>query len=157
ELERLARRARLPRAAAVALVAAVLAWSSLRPTALGWKSLGAGRLPPAAFLERDIAGLGAAVAARLPPGTLVASDIAPWLALYAERRSVNLPMTTGDLDELRSRHGVRAALITNEWLIGLPGNEVWRAAFDGSRLPRGWQSADTFAFGRLRARLLLAL
>jgi len=154
-LERLGRAARLPAAVPVALVAAILSWSSLRLTAAEWAGVRSARRPPAAFVERDVEALGAALAARIPERTLVASDMAPWVSWYARRPSVTMPVTVADLDELRARHGVTAVLITNEWMISLPGNEPWREAFEGTRMPPGWHSAEMFAHGRLRARLLL--
>ena len=154
-LERLGRAARLPAAVPVALVAAILSWSSLRPTAAGWARARSVTRPPAAFVESDVERLGTALAARLPERTLVASDMAPWVSWYARRPSVNVPVTTADLAELRARHGVAAVLITNEWLISLPGNEPWRDAFEGTEMPPGWHTGGTFAFGQLRARLLL--
>jgi hypothetical protein len=154
-LERLGRAARLPAGVPVALVAAILSWSSLRLIATEWAGIRSATRPPAAFKERDVERLGAALAARLPERTLVASDMAPWVSWYARRPSVSLPVTTADLAELRERHGVSAVLITNEWLISLPGNEPWRAAYEGTGTPPGWRDAGTFAFGRLSARLLL--
>jgi hypothetical protein len=154
-LERLGRAARLPAGVPTVLVAAILSWSSLRLTATEWAAIRGTTRPPAAFVERDVESLGAALAARLPEGTLVACDMAPWVSWYARRPSVTMPLTVADLAELRQRHRVDAVLITNEWLISLPGNEPWREAYEGTRMPPGWHAAETFAFGRLRARLLL--
>src|SRR5262249_43782514 len=153
-LDRLGRAARLPAGAALALVAVIQAWSTLRPLARDW--LATLRAPESApFRERDLEDLGAALAARLPAGTLVRTGRAPWGGGYAGLPSVTLPLATADLDELRARHHLGAALITNEWLITLPGNEPWRDAFEGARVPPGWRAADVYTFGRLRARLLL--
>jgi hypothetical protein len=154
-LERLGRAARLPVGVPVALVAAILSWSSLRLIAIEWAGIRGTTRPPSAFDERDIERLGAALASRLPEHTLVTSDMAPWVSWYARRPCVSVPITAADLAELHARHGVNALLLTNEWMISLPGNEAWRAAFDGVRSPPGWHAADAWTFGRLRARLLL--
>jgi hypothetical protein len=50
---------------------------------------------------------------------------------------------------------VDALLLTNEWLVSMPGSETWRAAYDGVETPPGWHRAESYAFGRLQARLLL--
>jgi hypothetical protein len=154
-LARLGRAARLPAGVPVALVAAILSWSSVRLIAIEWAGIRSASRPPSAFDERDVEQLGAALAARLPEHALVASDMAPWVSWYARRPTVTLPVTLADLAELKTRHGVSALLITNEFLISLPGNEPWRAAFEGTQMPPGWRGADAFTFGRLRARLLL--
>ena len=154
-LERLGRAARLPAGVPVALVAAILSWSSLRLIATEWAGLRATTRPPAAFDERDVEQLGAALAARLPAHTLVASDMAPWVSWYSRRPTVTLPVTAADLAELHARHRVNALLLTNEWLVSMPGSETWRAAYDGVAMPPGWHSAESYAFGRLHARLLL--
>ena len=154
ELERLGRAARLPRGLPLAIVAGVLSWSSLRPLAAEWASIRRTTRPAAAFDETDLVRFGHAVAARVPAGTLVASDMAPWVSWYAERPSVNVPLSTDDLAELRAQHGLGAVVLTNEWLVTLPGNEGWRDAFEGRVVPPGWSLGDTLAFGRLRARLL---
>jgi hypothetical protein len=136
-------------------VAALLSWSSFRPLAAEWAAVARTSRPEGAFHESDLAGFGRAIAARIPPGTLVASDMAPWLSWYAERPSVNVPLSTDDLAELRARYGLGAVVLTNEWLVTLPGNETWRDAFEGRTAPPGWSPGDTLAFGALRVRLLL--
>jgi hypothetical protein len=154
-LERLGHALRLPPGVPITMVAAILSWSSLRFAVIEWADLYRTTQQPPRFAERDVERLGDALAARLPERTLVASDMAPWVSWYARRPSVNLPLTAADLEELRARHGVSAVVVTNEWLVTLPGNETWRDALAGSRVPRGWHAADAWAFGRLRARLLL--
>lgn len=154
ELERAGRAARLPRGLPLALVAGLMSWSSFRPLAAEWVSIRRTTRPAEAFDESDLERFGAALSARVPRGTLVASDMAPWVSWYAERPSVNVPQSTDDLAELRARHGLGALVLTNEWLVTLPGNEAWRAAFEGRIAPPGWSFGDTLAFGRLRARLL---
>jgi 4-amino-4-deoxy-L-arabinose transferase-like glycosyltransferase len=154
-LERLGRALRLPPGVPITIVAAILSWSSLRFAVIEWADLYRTTRPPPRFAERDVERLGAALAARRPERTLVASDMAPWVSWYARRPSVTMPVTVADLDELRARHGVTAVLITNEWMISLPGNEPWRQAFEGTHVPPGWHAAEMFAHGRLRARLLL--
>jgi 4-amino-4-deoxy-L-arabinose transferase-like glycosyltransferase len=155
ELERLGRAARLPRGLPLAIVAALLSWSSVRPLAAEWASIRRTTLPESAFHEADLVRFGRAVAERVPPGTLVASDMAPWVSWYGERPSVNVPLSTDDLAELRARHGLGAIVLTNEWLVTLPGNEAWRDALDGRAALPGWSAGDTLAFGRLHVRILL--
>lgn len=155
ELERLGRAARLPRGLPLAIVAGVLSWSSFRPLAAEWASIRHTTRPATAFTEADLVGFGRAVAARIPAGTLVASDMAPWVSWYADRPSVNVPLHTEDLAELRVQHDLGAVVLTNEWLVTLPANTAWRAAFAGTTVPPGWAAGDTLAFGQLRARLLV--
>ena len=81
--------------------------------------------------------------------------MAPWVSWYSRRPTVTLPVTAADLAELHARHRVNALLLTNEWLVSMPGSETWRAAYDGVAMPPGWHSAESYAFGRLHARLLL--
>ncbi len=154
ELERGGRALRLPPALGVALIAALLSWSSVRPMAAEWARLRIAPHSEATFGERDLVRLGAALEQRIPAGTIVCSDMAPWVSWYAKRPSVNMPLATADLDELHARHDVGAVVVTNEWLITLPGNEAWRAAFDGTQAPAGWMLGDTLSSGTLRARLL---
>jgi hypothetical protein len=154
ELERLGRAARFPRGVSVVVVAGLLFWSPLRSLAAEWGGRWNSSRPPDAFRESDLVGFGRAVAARIPPGTWVASDLAPWLSWYADRTSVNIPIATADLAELRTRHGLGAVVLTNEWLVWRPGNEAWRAAFEGRVPPAGWHLGDTLTFGRLRARFM---
>jgi 4-amino-4-deoxy-L-arabinose transferase-like glycosyltransferase len=153
-LARLLRRARLAPVVAHVLLGMLLLWSSWRPLAAGWRQARSGGLP-ADYTEREIAGLGATIARRLPPGTILTSDMAPWLSWYAHRPSVNLPLAIPDLDELRDRHGVGAVVVTNEWLISLPGNEAWRDLHLERSTPAGWITASVVKSGRLRARVLV--
>jgi 4-amino-4-deoxy-L-arabinose transferase-like glycosyltransferase len=155
ELEHLGRATRLPRRLPLALVAALLSWSSVRPLAAEWASIGRTTRPEGAFHEADLVRCGRAVAERIAPGTLVASDMAPWVSWYAERPSVNVPLSTDDLTELRARHGLGAVVLTNEWMVMLPGNEAWRDALEGRTVPPGWSLGDTLSFGHLHVRLLL--
>ncbi len=155
ELERLGNAVRVPRLLLVALVAGLLSWSTLRGRAAEWKVSLDPSTPQPALCEPDLVRFGRAVAARIPSDALVASDIAPWLSWYADRASVNIPLTTTDLAELRAQYGVSAVVLSNEWLISVPGNEAWRDAFDGRVAPAGWSIGDLLACGRLRARILL--
>jgi 4-amino-4-deoxy-L-arabinose transferase-like glycosyltransferase len=154
-LERVLRSARLPAPAALALVTALLFWSSCRVLALDW--IAARRVEPraGAFTEREIVGLGATLAGRLGEGTIVASDMAPWWSWYARRPSVNLPLEIEDLAELRERHGIGAVVITNEWLIDRPGDEAWREVFLGNTPLPGWTTTVVAHSGRLRARVFV--
>ncbi len=154
-LQRAGRAARLPSVIVLALVAGLLAWSSWRPLVLGWRAL---REPPraaSAFNEREVAGLGAILHRRLPAGTRVASDMAPWVSWYTRHPSVNLPLRTQDLNELRDRHGIGAVVLTNEWLVSLPGNEAWRDVFESRAPIVGWTTVSVARSGKLQARVLV--
>lgn len=153
-LERILRSARLPVVAARVLVTALLLWSSWRILALEWS---ARRLDGGGtgFTEREIVGLGTTVAGRLPPGAIVTSDMAPWVSWYARVPSVNLPMRFPDVAELRERHGIGAIVLTNQWLVTLPGNEAWRDVLEGRAPFPGWTTVSVVRSGRLRARVLV--
>ena len=154
ELERGGRALRLPTGLPLALVAGLLSWSSMRPLAAEWASMRSGPRATAAFGERDLVRMGAELAARIPAGTIVCSDMGPWVSWYSGLPSVNVPFATSDLAELRARHGIGAVVLTNEWLITLPGNEAWRAAHDGTLPPAGWVAGESIVAGGLEARLL---
>jgi hypothetical protein len=154
-LEGLLRSARFPVALARIVVVAMLFWSSWRLLLHEWSPLRAD-VRPAGFTEREVSGLGEMLARRLPPGTIVTSDMAPWISWYAHLPSVNLPYAVADLAELHARHGIGAAVITNEWLVARSGNEAWRDVFLARTTPPGWTGVSVVKSGRLRARVLVA-
>jgi 4-amino-4-deoxy-L-arabinose transferase-like glycosyltransferase len=154
-LERVLHSARLPVLAARGLVVVLLLWSSWRGAALAWFSPRFAEARTNAFTEREIAGLGTTLAARLPEGAIVTCDMAPWLSWYAKRPSVNLPLRVADLAELHEEHGISAVVITNQWLVDLPGNEAWREAFLGRAPLPGWTTIGVARSGRLDARVFL--
>ncbi len=149
------RSVRMPSRATPVVVALMLAWSSWRPLVRQWQTPSASSPLASEFTEREIAGLGATLAQRLPAGTLITSDMAPWFSWYARLPSVNLPLRLQDLAELRARNGVGAVVITNEWLVTLPGNEAWRDVFESRTSLPGWATLSVARSGRLRAHVLV--
>lgn len=154
ELERGGRALRLPAGLPLAIVAALLSWSSVRPLAAEWARLRVPERATAPFGEADLERVGAELRTKVPAGTIVCSDMGPWVSWYSGLPSVNVPLATADLAELRTRHGIGAVVLTNEWLITLPGNEDWRAAHDGTRVPEGWVLGGSVRSSGLEARLL---
>lgn len=154
ELSRAGRALKLPAGLTLAVVAAMLTWSSVRPLVAEWSRLRVTARSTARFGERDLEALGADLRSRIPERTIVASDMGPWVSWYAGLPSVNVPLTADELSELRTRHGIGAVVITNEWLITLPGNEVWRDAHDGTRAPEGWTPGELLQSSGLSARIL---
>jgi len=154
ELWRIARSLRASVATALLVLSAVVAWTGVRPLVGRWRST-LTRPPGYAFTEREVRGLGEALAARLPRDAVVVADMAPWVAWYADRVAVSLPMTAEELAVIRDRLGVDAVVLTNEWLTDLPGNDVWRRCLEGRAAPPGWTFSDSLAVGRLRARVLV--
>jgi 4-amino-4-deoxy-L-arabinose transferase-like glycosyltransferase len=107
------------------------------------------------YREAEWRQLGEQLGRVLPQGGTVASDAAPWVAWYARRPVTLVPLGFAGLPALGRRVRLGALVITNEWLIGRPGEEEWRAAFEGSATPPGWSAAGRVLAGRLEAVVFL--
>jgi len=150
-LEDLLTRMRLSPRAVTALLAAVLAWSSLRPLVVEWTR--AARPEPGRYTETDLRRAGQDIARAFPPGTLVTSDMAPWVSWHSGLPSVNLPRRVADLDELRRGHDLGGVVLTNEWLVHRPADAEWERAFEsGEGLP-GWRLLGRVRHGVFEAVL----
>ena len=156
EAWRLARAARAPAWLAVALAAVLGAWYCARPTIAAWQAATASDRPVGRRLqEREMVAFGRALAARVPAGTIVCSDMAPWIAWYADRTSLVLPMSLAALDTARARWQVGAIVLTNEWDDHTRAAEPWPAVWEGRAPLPGWACHDTLVAGQLRALVLL--
>jgi hypothetical protein len=137
------------RRAPVLLALALLVASGLPNGARVWR-----RAPVAArleaFHESEWRGLGEAVAPLLPTGALVASDAAPWVAWHTRHAATLVPLTPAELAR-GGRLAPHAVVLTNEWLIGRPGEEAWRECFETRRAPMGFRFAGQVRSGRLEA------
>jgi len=150
-LANLLARLRLRPRTVTAVLAVVLAWSSLRPLALEWTRR-AGPAP-GRFTESALRRSGREIARAFGPGTLVTSDLAPWVSWYAGLPTVNLPRRIEDLDELRGDHGLAGVVLTNEWLVHRPEDAEWGRAFEGVGELPGWRSAGRVREGAFEAAL----
>jgi dolichyl-phosphate-mannose-protein mannosyltransferase len=139
-------------AAAALLLAAI---TSAHPTLRTWRwAWPRGVRDRGEFRESEWRAFGTAVAERLPAGTMVASDVPAWIAWYADRPAVLLPLAPADLARLAARAPVAAVVLSNEWLIDLRGEEAWRVLHRGGAPPSGWRVSGTVVTGRIRAVLL---
>lgn len=103
------------------------------------------------YLEREWAGIGNGVNAMLPPDGLLASDAAPWIAWFTGHPVTLIPLTPEALIDGPERLRPAAVVLTNEWLIGRPGEEPWQALFDSREAPAGFAFAGHVRSGRLQA------
>lgn len=146
---------RLLRDLSIGATAVFLAFFILRPTLVKWRYTLRDRKPDrGVFTESEWRDLGAGIRDIVPEGAVTTSDVAPWISWYADRYSVLLPVTPAENDALDERMGVDAIVLTNEYIIDQPGNEEWKAVFDGERTPEYWRTTDIVRFGTGRAVVL---
>ncbi|HEY6866263.1 MAG TPA: hypothetical protein VI792_03335 [Candidatus Eisenbacteria bacterium] len=152
EADRLARARGLGNAGALALGLALALGSSALPALATWRDAWREHAPAEGrFRESEWRDLGAALDRVLPREGLVASDAAPWIAWYAGRNATLVPLEPAMLTPMDRRSRIGAVALTNEWLIDQPGEEVWRAWFEGTARDPGWVRADSVSAGRLAA------
>ena len=126
--------------------------SSAAPTLGAWRADWRTAAPEAGrYRESDWRLLGEGVAPLLPPRGAVASDAAPWIAWFTGRDATLIPADTTMLGPLGRRLPLGAIVITDEWLIRQPGEEVWRGWFEGRVDDPRWRRAGRVVAGRLSA------
>ena len=129
--------------AAIAIAVLVTLW----PTARAWRS----PAPPEGPRERDWRGIGQAVRVMLPTTGIIASDAAPWLAWHTGHPATLVPLTIDELDTMPTNLRPAAVVLTDEWLLGRPGEDAWRTLFETRTPPPGWSFAGAASSGRLHA------
>jgi len=152
EADRLARVRPGAQRLAPALGVLLVLVSSAVPTLGVWREDWRSAAPEAGrYRESEWRGLGEGVAPLLPGQGAVASDAAPWIAWFSGRNATLIPADTTMLARLGRRLPLAAIVITDEWLIHQPGEEVWRGWFEGRVHDSRWRPAGRVTAGRLSA------
>jgi hypothetical protein len=144
-------------AGAVALACAILVgWASVLPLLRDWQDAQAGNDGwRRSYRESEWIGLTRDLAPMLPDSGVIACDAAPWIAWYDRRAATLTPLEPDMLSEMQRHIPVSAVVVTNEWVIREPGDEVWQRLFDGTEELPGWRRAGRARAGRLEAQVFL--
>lgn len=152
EADRLARLRAGAQRLALALGVLLVLVSSAAPTLSAWRTDLRAAAPEAGrYRESEWRGLGEGVAPLLPRQGAVASDAAPWIAWFTGRDATLIPADTTMLGPLGRRLPLGAIVITDEWLIRQPGEEVWLGWFEGRVSNSRWRPAGRVVAGHLSA------
>lgn len=156
ELVRLLAGRGFPRAATALGCAALVAFVSVVPLLRDWRDARAGNDGwRRSYREAEWLSLTRELAPLLPDSGVVACDAAPWIAWYDRRPATLTPLEPAMLDTMRRHIPVTAVVVTNEWVIRQPGDEVWQRLFDGTEDLPGWRRAGRAHGGRLQAQVFL--